>query len=273
MKSTVLIIDDEVKLRGLLSHIISLEGFNVLQAGDGNLAMKILDREDISVILCDVKLPDSNGVELTKTIKEKYPCIEVIVLTAYGTIADGVKAIKNGAFDYLTKGDDNEKIIPLLYKAMEKSALQRRIWQLEKKVSDKYSFDNIIGTSDQINEAKELAGKVAKTDTSVLLLGETGTGKEVFAQAIHENSLRKGKSFVAVNCSALGKDILESELFGHKAGAFTGAIKDKRGLLEEANDGTIFLDEIGEMDINLQAKILRVLETGEFFKVGDSKGK
>jgi two-component system NtrC family response regulator len=271
MKSTVLIIDDEVKLRGLLSHIISLEGFNVLQAGDGNLAMKILDREDISVILCDVKLPDSNGVELTKTIKEKYPCIEVIVLTAYGTIADGVKAIKNGAFDYLTKGDDNEKIIPLLYKAMEKSALQRRIWQLEKKVSDKYSFDNIIGTSDQINEAKELAGKVAKTDTSVLLLGETGTGKEVFAQAIHENSLRKGKSFVAVNCSALGKDILESELFGHKAGAFTGAIKDKRGLLEEANDGTIFLDEIGEMDINLQAKILRVLETGEFFKVGDSK--
>ena len=271
MKSTVLIIDDEVKLRGLLSHIICLEGFQVLQAGNTQAGMKMLETEEIAVVLCDVKLPDGNGVDLTKAIKEKYPSIEVIVLTAFGTIADGVKAIKNGAFDYLTKGDDNEKIIPLLYKAIEKSTLQRRILQLEKKVSDKYSFDNILGTSRQILEAKELAAKVAKTDTSVLLLGETGTGKEVFAQAIHESSMRKGKSFVAVNCSALGKDILESELFGYKAGAFTGAAKDKRGLLEEANDGTIFLDEIGEMDINLQAKILRVLETGEFFKVGDTK--
>jgi two-component system NtrC family response regulator len=271
MKSTVLIIDDEVKLRGLLSHIICLEGFQVIQAGDILTGMKILEREEVAVVLCDVKLPDGNGVDITKAIKEKYPFIEVIVLTAFGTIADGVKAIKNGAFDYLTKGDDNEKIIPLLYKAMEKSNLQRRILQLEKKVSDKFSFDNILGTSRQILEAKGLAAKVAKTDTSVLLLGETGTGKEVFAQAIHESSLRKGKSFVAVNCSALGKDILESELFGYKAGAFTGAVKDKRGLLEEAHDGTIFLDEIGEMDINLQAKILRVLETGEFFKVGDTK--
>ena len=271
MKSTVLIIDDEVKLRGLLSHIICLEGFQVLQAGNTQAGMKMLETEEVAVVLCDVKLPDGNGVDLTKAIKEKYPSIEVIVLTAFGTIADGVKAIKNGAFDYLTKGDDNEKIIPLLYKAMEKSTLQRRILQLEKKVSDKYSLDNILGTSRQILEAKELAAKVAKTDTSVLLLGETGTGKEVFAQAIHESSMRKGKSFVAVNCSALGKDILESELFGYKAGAFTGAAKDKRGLLEEANDGTIFLDEIGEMDINLQAKILRVLETGEFFKVGDTK--
>jgi two-component system NtrC family response regulator len=271
MKSTVLIIDDEVKLRGLLSHIICLEGFQVLQAGDTQAGMKMLENEDVAVVLCDVKLPDGNGIDLTKAIKEKYLFIEVIVLTAFGTIADGVKAIKNGAFDYLTKGDDNEKIIPLLYKALEKSNLQRRILQLEKKVSDKYSFDNILGTSKQILEAKELAAKVAQTDTSVLLLGETGTGKEVFAQAIHESSLRKGKAFVAVNCSALGKDILESELFGYKTGAFTGAVKDKRGLLEEANEGTIFLDEIGEMDINLQAKILRVLETGEFFKVGDTK--
>ena len=271
MKSNVLIIDDEIKLRGLLSHIISLEGFQVLQAGDASTGMKLLEKEDIAVVLCDVKLPDSNGVELTKAIKEKYPAIEVIVLTAYGTIQDGVKAIKNGAFDYLTKGDDNEKILPLLYKAMEKSNLQQRIQQLERKVADKYSFDKIIGTSESIIEAKRLADKVAQTDTSVLLLGETGTGKEVFAQAIHESSKRKGKAFVAVNCSALGKDILESELFGHKAGAFTGAVKDKRGLLEEANEGTIFLDEIGEMDIILQAKILRVLETGEFFKVGDAK--
>jgi DNA-binding NtrC family response regulator len=271
MRSTILIIDDEVKLRGLLSNIISLEGFQVLQAGDLASGSKMLDKEDISVVLCDVKLPDGNGVDFTKSIKDKYPYIEVILLTAYGTIADGVRAIKNGAFDYLTKGDDNEKIIPLLYKAIDKANLQRRIAQLEKKVADKFSFDNILGTSTLIQEAKQLAAKVAQTDTSVLLLGATGTGKEVFAQSIHQSSLRKGKPFVAVNCSALGNDLLESELFGYKAGAFTGAQKDKRGLLEEANDGTIFLDEIGEMNILLQAKILRVLETGEFFKVGDTK--
>lgn len=270
-KGKILIIDDEAKLRGLLSRIISLEGFVVFEAGDAKAGLKILEREDIWVVLSDVKLPDANGVELTQQIKAQYPAVEVIVLTAYGTIADGVKAIKNGAFDYLTKGDDDEKIIPLLNKAMEKARLQFRIRQLEKKVSDKYSFENILGSSPQITQAKELALKVAATDTTVLLLGETGTGKEVFAQAIHQASARCNSPFVAVNCSALGKEILESELFGHKAGAFTGAIKDKRGLLEEANEGTIFLDEIGEMNIDLQAKLLRVLETNEFYKVGDSK--
>ena len=271
MKATILIIDDEAKLRGLLSRIISLEGFTVLEAGDAKCGLKFLEKEEVAVVISDVKLPDSNGVELTKTIKEKYPHVEVIVLTAFGTITDGVSAIKNGAFDYLTKGDDNEKIIPLLYKAAEKASLQMRILQLEKKVSDKYSINNILGSSPAILEAKELTDKVAQTDTTVLLLGETGTGKEVFAQSIHEASQRRNKPFVAVNCSALGREILESELFGHKAGAFTGAVKDKRGLLEEASGGTIFLDEIGEMNIDLQAKLLRVLETGEFFKVGDSK--
>jgi DNA-binding NtrC family response regulator len=271
MKATILIIDDEVKLRSLLSRIISLEGFTVLEAGDAKCGLKILDKEEVSVVISDVVLPDTNGVELTRIIKEKYPQVEVIVLTAFGTISDGVTAIKNGAFDYLTKGDDNEKIIPLLYKAAEKAQLQIRIAQLEKKVADKYNIDNVLGSSPAIQEAKELAAKVAQTDTTVLLLGETGTGKEVFAQAIHEASLRRMKPFVAVNCSALGKEILESELFGHKIGAFTGAVKDKRGLLDEANGGTIFLDEIGEMNIDLQAKLLRVLETSEFFKVGDSK--
>ncbi len=270
-KGKILIIDDEAKLRGLLSRIISLEGFTVFEAGDAKAGLKILEREDVYVVLSDVKLPDANGVELTQQIKTKYPALEVIVLTAYGTIADGVKAIKNGAFDYLTKGDDDEKIIPLLNKAVEKAKLQFRIRQLEKKVSDKYSFENILGSSPQITQAKELALKVAGTDTTVLLLGETGTGKEVFAQAIHQAGPRSGGPFVAVNCSALGKEILESELFGHKTGAFTGAVKDKRGLLEEANEGTIFLDEIGEMNIDLQAKLLRVLETSEFYKVGDSK--
>ena len=271
MKSTILIIDDEVKLRGLLSRIISLEGFIVLEAGDAKTGLKLLEKNDVKVVLSDVKLPDANGVELAREIKAKHPCVEVIVLTAFGTIADGVTAIKNGAFDYLVKGDDNERIIPLLNKALEKAQMQFRINQLEKKVADKYSFSNILGQSKAIIQAKELAAKVALTDTTVLLLGETGTGKEVFAQSIHEASSRKLKPFVAVNCSALGKEILESELFGHKAGAFTGALKDKRGLLEEANEGTIFLDEIGEMNIDLQAKLLRVIETSEFYKVGDAK--
>ena len=271
MKATVLIIDDEAKLRGLLSRIISLEGFQVLEAGDIKTGLKMLEKSEVQVVLSDVKLPDGNGVNLAGEIKAKYPCIEVIVLTAFGTIADGVAAIKNGAFDYLVKGDDNERIIPLLNKAIEKAQLQSRIYQLEKIVADKYSFNNILGTSKAIQQAKDLAAKVAPTDATVLLLGETGTGKEVFAQSIHEAGLRKFKPFVAVNCSALGKEILESELFGHKAGAFTGAVKDKRGLLEEANEGTIFLDEIGELNIDLQAKLLRVIETSEFYRVGDAK--
>jgi DNA-binding NtrC family response regulator len=192
------------------------------------------------------------------------------MLTAFGNIPDGVKAIKNGAFDYIMKGDDNDKIIPLLHRAMEKVRLQKRVQLLEKQVNKKFSFDNILGNSKQTREAIAIAQKVAPTDATVLLLGETGTGKEVFAQAIHGGSNRKLKPFVAVNCSAFSRELLENELFGHKAGAFTGAIKETKGLFEEANEGTIFLDEIGEMNIDLQAKLLRVLETGEFIKVGDS---
>ncbi len=233
--------------------------------------LKILEREDVSVILSDVNLPDANGIELVGTIKAKYPLIEVIVITGLGTISDGVSAIKNGAFDYLEKGDDDNKIIPLINKALEKSQLKRRVNQLEKRIFNKYSFESVVGNSASILEAKHLANKVAQTDATVLLLGETGTGKEIFAQSIHYASQRKNKPFVAVNCSALGKEILESELFGHKAGAFTGAIKDKQGLMWEANGGTLFLDEIGEMSIDLQAKLLRVLETQEYYRVGDSK--
>jgi two-component system, NtrC family, response regulator len=222
-------------------------------------------------VLCDVKLPDGTGVEFSKQVKEKYPLIEIILLTAYGNIPDGVQAIKNGAFDYITKGDDNNKIIPLLYRAVEKVALAKRVQHLEKQLSHKYSFDSIIGKSKTIAAAIDLAKKVAVTDASVLLTGETGTGKEVFAQAIHQASNRANKNFVAINCAAISKDLLESELFGHKAGAFTGAIKDTKGILEEANNGTVFLDEIGEMPLELQAKLLRVLETGELMKVGENK--
>ncbi|MBP1616669.1 MAG: atoC [Bacteroidetes bacterium] len=267
----ILIIDDEAKLRALLTRIISLEGFEVIPAEDCKAALKKLETHDIDVVLSDVKLPDGSGVELAKKIKADYPAVEIILLTAYGNIPDGVQAIKNGAFDYITKGDDNNKIIPLLYRAIEKVDLAKRVEQLEKQLGEKYSFEKIIGQSKLIQQAIDLAKKVADTDATVLLTGETGTGKEVFAQAIHQASKRSKQNFVAVNCSALGKELLESEMFGHKAGAFTGAMKDRKGLFEEANHGTIFLDEIGEMALELQAKLLRVLETGEFLKVGDSK--
>jgi DNA-binding NtrC family response regulator len=267
----ILIVDDEEKIRTLLARIISLEGFEVIQAGDCKTALKKLEQYDIDVVICDVKLPDGNGVELAKKIKEKYPLSEIILLTAYGNIPDSVQAIKNGAFDYITKGDDNNRIVPLLFRAMEKVDLAKRVQQLERQLGEKHSFENIIGKSKLILKAIEIAKKVAVTDTTVLLTGETGTGKEIFAQAIHQASHRARLNFVAINCSAFSKDLLESEMFGHKAGAFTGATKDQKGLFEEANNGTIFLDEIGEMSLELQAKLLRVLETGEFIKVGETK--
>lgn len=254
-----------------MARIVGLENFEVFQAGDCKTGLKKLEQNSIDIVLCDVKLPDGNGVELTRQIKEKYPHIEVILLTAYGNIPDGVQAIKNGAFDYIVKGDDNNKIIPLLHRAIEKSNLTRRVAQLEAQLETRFSFEGIIGTSKMLQQAIELAKKVAVTDTTVLLTGETGTGKEVFAQAIHQSSNRKNKNFVAINCSAFSHDLLESEMFGHISGAFTGATKDKKGLFEEANNGTIFLDEIGEMPLDLQAKLLRVIENGEFIKVGESK--
>ncbi|MBK9484316.1 MAG: sigma-54-dependent Fis family transcriptional regulator [Chitinophagaceae bacterium] len=267
----ILIIDDEEKLRSLLTRIIKLEGFTVTEAGSLKAGTKLLEKETFDIILCDVKLPDGNGVDFVKEIKPKYPSVEIILLTAYGNIADGVQAIRNGAFDYITKGDDNEKIIPLLNRAIEKVQLQNRVQQLEQQVGKQYSFENILGESTAITDAIAMAKKVAPTETHVLLLGETGTGKEVFAQAIHQAGSRKTKNFVALNCSTFSKDILESELFGHKQGAFTGAIKDQKGLIEEANGGTLFLDEIGEMPLELQAKLLRILETNEFIKIGDTK--
>jgi len=270
MPANILVIDDEDKLRNLLKRIISLEGYHVYDTSTISGGLKILETEQADIILCDVKLPDGNGVDFTKTLKEKYPCKEIILLTAYGNIPDGVQAIKNGAFDYIVKGDDNDKIIPLLSRAAEKIALQKKVVQLEKQLNNKYGFDAINGNSPAIKTAIELAKKVAPTGAPVLLTGETGTGKEVFAQAIHYNSAQSNYSFVALNCSALSKDIMESELFGHKAGAFTGASRDKKGLIEEAKGGTLFLDEIGEMPLDLQPKLLRFLENGTYYRVGDT---
>ena len=271
MKETILIVDDEEELRKLLAKILKLEGFATLEAENGAKAREIFKKEEIALVITDVRLPDISGIELISEIKKVNPLTEILVITAYGTIEDGVKAIKEGAFDYLTKGDDDNKIVSLVQKAIDKLHLKRRIQQLEKNVYDRYSFDSITGNSKTIKKAKDLAEKISETDTTVLLLGETGTGKELFSRAIHYSGLRKNKPFVAINCSAIPKDILESEMFGYKAGAFTGANKNKKGLFEEAHLGTLFLDEIGELDLSLQAKFLRVLETNDFIKPGDTK--
>jgi len=272
MKGSILIIDDEEKLRGALSRILELEGYKVFQAGDAKSGYLLLEQQpDLHLVITDVRLPGENGLQLLGYIKKHYPWCEVILITAYGTIQDGVQAMKLGAFDYITKGDGDEQILVTAERAVEKSRMLRRIFDLENKLKTRYSFDKILGTSKEIGESILLAEKVAPADSTVLLEGETGTGKELFAQSIHNASPRKNKPFIAVNCSAFPKDLLESELFGYKKGAFTGAVSDKKGLFEEANEGTLFLDEIGEMNYDLQAKLLRVLEEQTFTKIGDTR--
>jgi DNA-binding NtrC family response regulator len=270
-KGNILIIDDEEELRRLLSKLLTLEGFRIFEAADGKSAKEMLNKEDFHVVITDVKLPDTSGIDLIPIIKEHNPLTEIIVLTAYGTIQDGVRAIKDGAFDYITKGDDDNKIFSTTEKAMEKARMSYRIEQLEQKVEKKFNFDNITGNSKLLLDAIEVAKKVSETDTTVLIQGETGTGKDLLAQAIHYSGSRRSRPFVAINCSSFSKELLESEMFGYRTGAFTGANKNKKGLFEEANLGTLFLDEIGEMEISLQAKLLRVIETGSFIKLGDTK--
>lgn len=265
----ILVIDDEDLIRNLLARMIELEGYKAYKACDCQSALKMMKAQHFDVVLCDVFLPDGNGVDFIIDIKKHAPNAEIILLTAHGNIPDGVQAIKNGAFDYITKGDDNRKIIPIISRAIE--AVNKNKKTENDSANSKYSFDSIIGESAEIKQTINIAKKVAETDVSILLTGETGTGKEVFANAIHNASKRKEYPIVAINCSAFSKDLLESELFGYKAGAFTGAVKDKKGLFEVANQGTIFLDEIGEMSFDLQARLLRVLETGEYIKVGDTK--
>lgn len=261
----LLIIDDEPQLGRMLQRLLAGEGYAVTIATTGIQAMQRLKAQRSHVVLCDVKLPDANGVELTKAIKSQQPDTEVIVFTAFGTIHDAVQAVQNGAFHYLVKGDDNDKLIPTVSKALEKALAQRYV---EPTRDD--SFEAVTGRTPAIQQAVALARKVAPTDATVLITGATGTGKEVFANAIHAASARAGKPMLAVNCSAFSNELLDSELFGHVAGAFTGAAKDKKGLIEAAKGGTLFLDEVGELSAAMQAKLLRVLETGDFLRVGDT---
>lgn len=251
----------------MLARLFAAEGYTVATAENGSQAIARLKAQSYDAVLCDVRLPDANGVELTRAIKAQRPDAEVIVLTAFGTIHDAVQAMRNGAFQYLVKGDDNAKLLPTVAQAVEKARLQRAA----ARPARARTFEAISGRSAAIQQAIALAKKVAPTDASVLLLGATGTGKEVFANAIHAASARADRPFVAVNSATIGGELLESELFGHIAGAFTGAVKDKRGLIDAAKGGTLFLDEIGELSPALQAKLLRVLETGDYLRVGDTK--
>jgi len=267
---SILVVEDEENLRGLLSKILSLEDFKIFEAGDVTTAKNILLTETIHLVVTDVMLPDINGIEFTKYIKKEYPLTEVVVLTAFGNVKDGVKAMKIGAFDYLTKGDGDDMLPLIAKKAVEKSMLQRQVQEVDFKTDSRSSFNKIIGKSRPVKKMIELAKKVAVTDTTVLLLGETGTGKELLAEAIHHASRRRKGPFVTINCAAIPKDLQESELFGHKKGSFTGAAQDKKGYFEVADRGTIFLDELGEMSPELQAKLLRALENRTFNRVGDT---
>lgn len=267
----VLVVDDEPGLRNLIQRLLELENFNVYTAGNVNEGLEVLNKNEIDIVITDVRLPDKTGLELLKIVKKSFPNIEIIILTAYGKIEDGVKAIKDGAYDYLVKGDEDSKLIQVIKNAQSKIRLSKRISNLEAAINTHYNFNSITTVSAKMIEVIEIAKKAAVSDTPILLIGGTGTGKEVFARSIHYTSNRKNENFVAVNCSGFSKDLLESEMFGYKAGAFTGATKNKKGLFEEANGGTLFLDEIGEMEINLQAKLLRVLENNSFIKAGDTK--
>jgi DNA-binding NtrC family response regulator len=279
----VLLIDDDKRLLSLLARLLEREGCELATARSGREAMAMfeiaLNAAPFHLVITDVRLPDVNGIELVRRIRaasstlSKIPC-EVIVMTAFGEIRDGVEAMKAGAFDYIIKTDGIDALLPIVQRVVERFQLQRQVEALQQRLDelDEHdAFAAVVGTSSALRLAVDMARKVAPTDVPVLVLGETGTGKEVFVQAIHNGSPRHAKPFVAVNCSAIPEHLLESELFGFRKGAFSGAMYDKIGLLQEAQDGTLLLDEIGEMPLALQAKLLRVLEEQSFLRLGDTK--
>ncbi len=272
---SLLLIDDEPRLRQLTARVLELEGYTVAQAPDAarGLAWLADHGAGTDVILSDVKLPDGHGVALLPRYRTAAPGAEIVLLTAYGTVPDSVAAMKAGAFDYLTKGESDDQLLVVVSRAVEKAQLRRRVAELEARAGAQLGggFEALIGAAPALLQAKTLAERVAPTGSTVLLTGETGAGKEVFAQAIHQGSGRRGRAFVAVNCSAFPRDLLESELFGYRKGAFTGALADKKGLFDEAHGGTLFLDEVGELAPEAQAKLLRVLETQTFTRLGDTK--
>ena len=264
-------VDDEQNIRKMLVRVLSSEGYTIKEAANGLEALKKLEGENCSLVLLDLKMPGLNGIEILRKIKEYDPNLPVIMMSAYGSIAEAVEAMKLGALDYLIKPFDIEELKIIVKRAIKQYELKVENIYYREEEEKRFNFEEIIGKSNSINRVLEMIKNVASTPATVLITGESGTGKELIARAIHKNSLRKDGSFVVVNCAAFSLNLLESELFGHEKGAFTGAISRRIGRFEMANGGTIFLDEIGEMDLSIQTKLLRVLQEKEFERVGSSK--
>ena len=268
---TVLIVDDEKNYPLILSAVLADEGFETLTANSGQEALQILASSDVDLILTDMKMPTMDGIELLEKIKERDPDIPVIMMTAHGTVEKAVEAMQKGAYTYILKPFDNDRLVLYTNKALAMFRVVKENRLLRTAVAGQYSFGNIIGKSKKMLEVYEIIQKVAPATATVLIEGESGTGKELVAKSIHFNSPRRNNPFIAVNCSALAESLLESELFGHEKGAFTGAAAMKKGRFELADGGTLFLDEIGELTPGLQVKLLRVLQEKVFERVGGIK--
>ena len=268
---TILIVDDEKNYLVVLEALLSPEGYEIITADNARSALRLIEESDLDLVLTDMKMPGVSGMELLEQCKKINPEVPVIMMTAYGTIEMAVQAMKKHAFDYITKPFQNEELKLTIKKALENYRLIKENRRLSEALSEKHKFSNIIGRSKPMLRIYDLIGKVAYSKASVLITGPSGTGKELIAKAIHYESPRKNRPFVSVNCGALTETLLESELFGHEKGAFTGAVALKKGRFELADGGTLFLDEVGEMPPSLQVKLLRVLQEMEFERVGGTR--
>jgi two-component system NtrC family response regulator len=265
---TILVVDDDESLRRITQLQLQEAGYEVLTARNGEEALAIVQAEAPALVITDLKMPGVSGLDLLRKIRQSFPLTTVLMVTAFGTVQTAVEAMKAGAYDYLTKPIDHEELILLVGRALEHRDLVEEVENLRISLDQKYGFEAIIGRSKALLSVLEMASRVARRDSTVLIRGETGTGKELLARAIHQNSARKGKPFVTINCGAIPRDLLESELFGHAKGSFTSAFAAKQGKAEAADGGTMFLDEIGEMPVELQVKLLRLIQFGEIEKVG-----
>jgi len=268
---SILIVDDEKNYQIILKTLLSQEGYEVLSAGDGITALRIFQDSDIDLVITDLKMSNMSGLELLERIKALNESVPVIIMTAYGTIDTAVEAMKKHAYDFITKPFENERLISTVRKALENYRLRRENILLKDQLKGRFSYQNIVGKNKEMQKIFDIIQKVSPTKSSVLVTGPSGTGKELIAKAIHYNSVRKDGPFVAVNCAAIPETLLESELFGHEKGAFTGAVSSRKGRFELADGGTLFLDEVGEMSLGLQVKLLRVLQEMEFERVGGTK--
>jgi DNA-binding NtrC family response regulator len=271
MKNSILIVDDERSIRIGLKGLLSKEEYEVTIAENGTEALRLLASQEYDLVLTDLRMAGIDGLSLLTKIKEQYPDTMVIMMTAYGSEKIAVEAMKAGARDYLVKPFDNDEVKILVRQALEQRRLQRQVRHLHERLDAAFRFDNILGTSPAMQRLFDIVKKVAPTDLMVLITGESGTGKELIANALHQNSPRKGGPFVKVNCAAMVRELVESELFGHEKGAFTGATASREGKFAAADGGTLFLDEIGDMSLETQAKVLRVLQEQEFERVGDNR--